>query len=333
VPSHLGTLTPPGEYDWTCASFGSRESTTQTANQSAQTFLHRSQHKVPILYSGRPFPSKMPLLLGSRPHPWAILSPQSKRHHDRFSRFRTGDRRMSLYFTIGRHFPSKLPLPMGDLEPHLTHDSLGPSEPTTQTTFWSVQPFCTDDRRVSLYFTMGRPFPLKIAPSHGGSWPPSNTWFPGPTRVLDSNGILIGSAVFAELTSVTDRQTDHATQSVTIDRMYVGYVVQAIRSKMGYVTLTTPIILGVVCHSKANTWYSLPVCKIWRLWLHLFQRSDWVPKLNGSRDFNDPHLEVVCHLKDNISHSLPVLKNWRVYLQPFQIYTVGHKKESTYFCL
>jgi len=29
--------------------------------------------------------------------------------------------------------------------------------------------FCTDDRSVSLYFTMGRPFPLKITPSHGGS--------------------------------------------------------------------------------------------------------------------------------------------------------------------
>ena len=33
--------------------------------------------------------------------------------------------------------------------------------------------FCTDDHGVSLYFTMGRPFPLKkIAPSHGGIWTP-----------------------------------------------------------------------------------------------------------------------------------------------------------------
>ena len=35
--------------------------------------------------------------------------------------------------------------------------------------------FRTDDRRVSLYFTTGRPFPLKIAPSHGGSGPSFNT--------------------------------------------------------------------------------------------------------------------------------------------------------------
>ena len=49
--------------------------------------------------------------------------------------------------------------------------------------------------------------PLKIVPSHGGSGPPSNTWFPGPSRVLNPNSISIGSAVFAGLTSVTDRQT------------------------------------------------------------------------------------------------------------------------------
>jgi len=31
--------------------------------------------------------------------------------------------------------------------------------------------------RYSLYFTIGRPSPLKITSSHGGSGPPSNTWF------------------------------------------------------------------------------------------------------------------------------------------------------------
>jgi len=56
------------------------------------------------------------------------------------------------------------------------------------------------------------PFPL------GGSEPPSNTWSLGPTQVLNPNGISIGSAIFAGLTSVTERQTDrltdHATQSL-----------------------------------------------------------------------------------------------------------------------
>ena len=51
--------------------------------------------------------------------------------------------------------------------------------------------------------------------------PPSNTCFLGPTRVHNANGILIGSAVLAGLTIVTNQQTDHATPSVTIGRIYI----------------------------------------------------------------------------------------------------------------
>jgi len=53
VSSHEGTLAPPGEYDWTCASFGLLKSTTETANESVQPFLHSLRQKVPILYNGR----------------------------------------------------------------------------------------------------------------------------------------------------------------------------------------------------------------------------------------------------------------------------------------
>jgi len=38
-----------------------------------------------------------------------------------------------------------------------------------------------------------------------------NTWFLGLTQVLNLNGISIGAAVFAGLTSVTDRPTDRQT--------------------------------------------------------------------------------------------------------------------------
>ena len=44
----------------------------------------------------------------------------------------------------------------------------------------------------------------------------------GPTRILNPNDISIGAAVFAGLTTVTDRQTDHATRSATIGRIYIG---------------------------------------------------------------------------------------------------------------
>jgi len=59
---------------------------------------------------------------------------------------------------------------------------------------------------------MGRPFsPNNLRLLMGGSGLPSNTWFPGPTQVLNPNGSLIGAAVFAGLTSVTDWQTDQQT--------------------------------------------------------------------------------------------------------------------------
>jgi len=45
--------------------------------------------------------------------PWGRPSPQSKLHHDRFSYFRTGDRRVSLYFTVGAPFPQNCPFPRG----------------------------------------------------------------------------------------------------------------------------------------------------------------------------------------------------------------------------
>jgi len=41
----------------------------------------------------------------------------------------------------------------------------------------------------------------QIALSSVGIWTPSNTWFLGPTRVHIPNAILIGSAVFAQLTA------------------------------------------------------------------------------------------------------------------------------------
>jgi len=60
---------------------------------------------------------------------------------------------------------------------------------------------CTAHGRTSLYFTMGRSFPLKIAPSHGGISTQSNTRFLGLLQAKNPNGISIGSAVFAQFTA------------------------------------------------------------------------------------------------------------------------------------
>jgi len=56
VPSHEGTLAPPGEYDWTCASFGPLESTTLTANPLVQPFLYSSEQNVVWHARACPFP-------------------------------------------------------------------------------------------------------------------------------------------------------------------------------------------------------------------------------------------------------------------------------------
>jgi len=71
---------------------------------------------------------------------WAHPSAQHKRRLDRFSRFCTGDRRVSYALQWDALFP-KMSLPVGDLDIHLTHGSLGQPECSTQTESRSVQPF------------------------------------------------------------------------------------------------------------------------------------------------------------------------------------------------
>ena len=82
---------------------------------------------------------------------------------------------------------------------------------------------CTATMRgqYSLYFTIGRPFPLKTAPTVGGSKPSSNTWFIEPTQVHNPNGITFGSADFCQAHD-RDRQTDHTTPPVTTGHIYLS---------------------------------------------------------------------------------------------------------------
>ena len=106
--------------------------------------------------------------------PSAHPSPQPKWQIDQFSHFLHSSRQkvpIVYKFTMRAPLSPNLTLPMRRPGPHPTRESLGASEPTTQTAFRSVQPFFIDDRIVSLYFTMGRLFHLKITPSHGGSGP------------------------------------------------------------------------------------------------------------------------------------------------------------------
>ena len=71
---------------------------------------------------------------GSPSNSWFLgrvrASPQSRRHHDRFSRFRKGDCRVSLYFTMGCPLPQNCPFPWDIWTPH---GSLGQPKCSTQT--------------------------------------------------------------------------------------------------------------------------------------------------------------------------------------------------------
>jgi len=67
----------------------------------------------------------------------------------------------------GCPFPKNCPYPSGDLDQHLTHYSLGPSKPRTQAAPCWFNRLCTDDLRVSLYFTIGCPSPSKLPLSMG----------------------------------------------------------------------------------------------------------------------------------------------------------------------
>ena len=68
---------------------------------------------------------------------------QPKRQINQFSHFCTVHslRQKVPILYNGRPFLPKLSRLMGDLDPYLTHDSLGHSEPTIQTASRSVQPF------------------------------------------------------------------------------------------------------------------------------------------------------------------------------------------------
>jgi len=65
------------------------------------------------------------------------------------------------------------------------------------------------------------PLPSHLPLPMGGFGPLCNTRLPGSTWVLHPNGILIGSTIFAGLTTVTDQQTDRPRYSVCNNRPHL----------------------------------------------------------------------------------------------------------------
>jgi len=76
----------------------------------------------------------------------------------------------------------------------------------------------TAERPYTLQWT---PFSPSKLPIPMGDLGPSFKWFLGPTRVLNPNYFSIGSAVYAGLITVTDRQTDRPRYAVCNNRPHL----------------------------------------------------------------------------------------------------------------
>ena len=157
-------------------------------------------------------------------------SPQLKRHFDQFSRFSTAHGRVSSGMP-GHDTSLKIAPCMRQSRSHLICGSLSPTMPTAQMASPWVQPLfvqLTAEHPCTLQ--QADLSPIKIAPSHWGSGPPSNTisWVhtrPQSKQHLDrfsrlctAHGIV---SPYFTMWSACDRQTDHTARSVTIGHIYV----------------------------------------------------------------------------------------------------------------
>jgi len=157
---------------------------------------------------------------------WAHPSLQPKRQLDWFSRFCTAHGRKSLYFTKGAPF-SKIGPSHGVSGPHLTHDSSEPiraRNPNGISLGLAVFAQMTTECPYTLQWDA--PFPCQNYPLpmgdlrkphliHGFLGPPESSI---QTTSRSIQPFLQG---WLQCDRSTDRPTDHATRSVTIDRIYV----------------------------------------------------------------------------------------------------------------
>jgi len=115
------------------------------------------------------------------------------------------------------------------------HGSLGPPKSAPETASRSVQPFLPAHDRgrqterqtdhatssAAIGFTMGRPFPLKIAPSYGDLDPHLIHGSLDPPESTSCTASRSVQPFFAGLTTVTERPTDRSCYSVCNNRPHL----------------------------------------------------------------------------------------------------------------
>jgi len=144
--------------------------------------------------------------------PSAHPSPQPKLQIDQFSCFCTTHGRKYLYFTMGALFPKNCPFPWGDLDLLSYTWLLGPIRVHNPNDI-SISSAVFAPQSLIIFYKWDAPSTLKIAPSHGGIWTPSNTWFSwaNPSRSIQTASRSVQPFLQGSLVWQTDRQTDWQT--------------------------------------------------------------------------------------------------------------------------
>jgi len=157
--AHEGTLVQPGKYNWTCASFGLRCSKSIGSAIFAQhtaVSLGMPRHVLSpnnCLFACRISASSNTCFLG----PNLVHNPNDLSIGSAV--FAQLSQKIPTFYN-GHPFSKNFPFRWG-IWAHL----MGPYKPTTQTALDPFSRFCTDDRGVSLHFTMGRPSPQNCLPT------------------------------------------------------------------------------------------------------------------------------------------------------------------------
>jgi len=151
VSFHKGTLAPPGEYNWTCASFGPLESTTETANGSVHRFCTDYRRKCLYFTMGAPINQNCPF-------PWGVWT--FRVTHDALGPYESTTQTAPQSVQPSLHrwprsvytlqwfacSPSKLPLPMLASGPHVICDSLDHPSAERKWQLDRFSRFCRADR-------------------------------------------------------------------------------------------------------------------------------------------------------------------------------------------
>jgi len=82
--------------------------------------------------------------------------------------------------------------------------------------------FCTGHRSVPILYNGPPLYTSKLPLPIGGSGPQSNTWFLGPTQA-HTTGLGWAQGLHVSSVGLSDRQTIHATRSVTIGHLCTLY--------------------------------------------------------------------------------------------------------------